>query len=69
MEIGEELYILRKKIYGSDIRIYQKGIVIGLYPTFFRVKFNCKNGNDYKESFNNITTRYKKELNENDRLY
>ena len=68
MEIGEEIYILRYKIYGKEIRIYQKGIIEGIYPNYFRVKFDCKNGSSYRESFNKITTEHKKELSENDRI-
>jgi len=68
MEIGEEIYILRRKIYGEETRVYQRGKVIGIYPSHFCVKFQCKGEGSYIESFNQNTTRYKKELSKNDCL-
>lgn len=68
MEKGEEIYILRRKIYGEETRVYQKGEVIGIYPSHFCVEFKCKGDGSYIESFNKTTTRYKKELSESDCL-
>lgn len=68
MEIGEEIYILRRKIYGEETRVYQKGEVIGIYPSHFCVEFKCKGEGSYKESFNRKMTKYKKELSKDDCL-
>lgn len=68
MEKGEKIYILRRKIYGEETRVYQRGEVIGIYPSHFCVKFKCKGEGSYIESFNKTTTRYKKELSESDCL-
>ena len=66
MEIGEEIYILRRKIYGEETRVYQRGKVIGIYPSHFCVKFQCKGEGSYIESFRKENVRYKKELSEGD---
>ena len=66
MEIGEEIYILRGRKYGEDTRIYQKGEIVKIYPTYFCVKFTGKNNGEYLECFNQITDKYKKELSIDD---
>lgn len=68
MEKGEEIYILRRKIYGEETRVYQKGEVIGIYPSHFCVKFKCKGEGSYIESFDKKMTKYKKELSGSDCL-
>lgn len=69
IEIGEEIYIMRKNLYGKGSRHYQKGKIIAKYPKHFSVLFECKGGASYRESFNYTTVRYKKELNKSDNIF
>lgn len=69
LEIGEEIYIMRKNIYGKGNRHYQKGKVIAKYSKHFSVLFECNGGNSYRESFNYFTAKYKKELNKDDNIF
>ena len=67
LQIGEEIYMLRRKKYNEDR--YQKGIIVGKYSKHFCVEFKCEDGSKYRESFNYIGAEYKKELSEDDSIY
>ena len=51
MEIGEEVYIKRFKIYGEHAHTYQRGKIYKIYKNYILVEFKYNNGNSYKESF------------------
>lgn len=69
VEIGEEIYIKREKIYGEEKIMYQKGEVIGIYSSYILVKFRCNNGSYYKEAFTEGEIKKEGELEENGYIY
>ena len=69
MKIGDIVYARRWKVYGANIYMFQKGKVIGIYPSHILVEFRFKNGNSYKESFKEYQLKIEEELRENDHVY
>lgn len=69
MEIGDIVYIKRRKIYDEDKVMYQRGVIERKYRHHVLVKFEFSNGNVIKESFYEYELKKGEELEDNEYIY